>query len=268
MALRVLVTRPERGAARSAKKLGAMGFEPILLPLTEIHPLPVAADEPLRQGMVLTPLPTPPHKGEGNSETLTPSSSLWGGGATAVAVTSANAIRHAPKELIAALAHLPCYAVGEKTARAAREAGFSSVEQGPGDAEGLAAAMTADFAGKSVVYLCGRVRFPGFEQRLAAAHIAVFPVETYETLGVDHDSATVSERLGGLPVDAVLLYSAKAAAAMLTLGGRPALAHLFEDATLLCLSERVAAVLFSSGGDKIRVSRKPNEEALFSLLPV
>lgn len=235
MAFRVLVTRPEPGAARTAKKLVAMGFEPILLPLTETRPLPIAVDELVGQG-------------------------------AAVAVTSANAIRHAPKELLAGLAHLPCHAVGSKTARAARQAGFVSVYEGPGDAGGLAAGMTADFAGKRVVYLCGRVRFPGFEQRLAAAGIEVFPVETYDTLTVDYGNEAAVERLGGSPVDAVLLYSARAAAAMLALGRRPALAHLFANATLLCLSERVAAALYSLGGDKIRVSQQPTEEALFEML--
>ncbi|TJX45058.1 MAG: uroporphyrinogen-III synthase, partial [Mesorhizobium sp.] len=33
--LRVLVTRPEPGASRTARKLEEMGFEPLLLPLTE-----------------------------------------------------------------------------------------------------------------------------------------------------------------------------------------------------------------------------------------
>ena len=270
MALCVLVTRPEPGAARTAKKLVAMGFEPILLPLTQTIPLPVAVKELAGQGVALPPPLTPPHKGEGDSEASTPPSPLWGGvrgGGMAVAVTSANAIRHAPKELLAALAHLPCHAVGGKTALAAREAGFVSVHEGPGDAAGLAAGMAAHFAAKRVVYLCGKVRFPGFEQRLAAAEIEVLPVETYDTLPVDYGNEAVVERLGGRPVDAVLLYSAKAAAAMLALGGQAALAHLFADATLLCLSGRVAAAFGPAGGDKIRVSQQPTEEALFETLP-
>src|SRR5882757_8304646 len=75
--VRVLVTRPEPGASRTAIRLEAQGFQPVLLPLTETVMLPV--------------------------ETKTIS------GVVAVAVTSANAVRHAPKELIAALAALPCH---------------------------------------------------------------------------------------------------------------------------------------------------------------
>lgn len=236
MACRVLVTRPEPGAARSAKKLAMLGFEPVLLPLTETRALPVTVDELVGQG-------------------------------AAVAVTSANAIRHAPKELLVALADLPCHAVGGKTAQAAREAGFAAVHEGLGDAEGLAAEMAAGYPGKTVAYLCGRVRLPGFERRLAAVGIEVLPLETYDTPALNHDSEAVAERLGDLPVDIVLLYSARAAEALAALGHRPALAHLLGNATLLCLSERVAAALYPAGRDRIRVSQQPNEEALFSLLP-
>ncbi|TIW37543.1 MAG: uroporphyrinogen-III synthase, partial [Mesorhizobium sp.] len=86
--VRVLVTRPEPGASRTAQRLLDQGFQPILLPLTETVALPVDAD------------------GVANN-------------AVAVAVTSANAVRHAPKEIIAALAGLPCHAVGKRTAEAA-----------------------------------------------------------------------------------------------------------------------------------------------------
>ncbi|TIM00109.1 MAG: uroporphyrinogen-III synthase, partial [Mesorhizobium sp.] len=78
---RVLVTRPEPGASRTAQRLEDLGFKPILLQLTETVALPVDADRVAAN-------------------------------AAAVAVTSANAVRHAPKEISAALAGLPCHAVG------------------------------------------------------------------------------------------------------------------------------------------------------------
>jgi uroporphyrinogen-III synthase len=65
----------------------------------------------------------------------------------------------------------------------------------------------------------------------------------------------------------VLLYSAKAAGIVRELAHRPALAHLFRDATFLCLSQRVANAFPAVGGERIRVSPEPNEEALLSLLP-
>jgi uroporphyrinogen-III synthase len=184
----------------------------------------------------------------------------------AVAVTSANAILHAPPELVAALAHLPCHAVGEKTAQAARRAGFSAVRAGPGNAEALAGEIAVALTGQGLVYLCGRVRFSGFEQKLRAAGVRVFPVETYDTVVLPHDDKAVAACLDGRPVDAVLLYSAKAAEAMAALAGRPALVPLLGNATFACLSSRVAGALATVAGDRIRVSREPNEEALFRLL--
>jgi uroporphyrinogen-III synthase len=233
---RVLVTRPEPAAAATARRLAGLGVEPVLLPLTQTRALPIAlADTPKN--------------------------------AAALAITSANAVRHAPKELVTALARLPCHAVGERTAHAAREAGFMSVAEGPGDAEGLAATLAAQFAGQAILYLCGKVRFAGFERELASAGVSVFPVETYDTITIGYDDDAVATRLGTRPVDAVLLYSAKAAEAMLFLAGRPELAHLFKDATFLCLSDRVAAALAPVDGERIRVSPQPNEQALLGHLP-
>ncbi|WP_376702732.1 uroporphyrinogen-III synthase [Mesorhizobium sp. ISC25] len=233
--LRVLVTRPEPGASRTARRLADAGFQPILLPLTGTVALPVDA------GAVTD-------------------------GAAAVAVTSANAIRHAPKEVIAALAGLPCHAVGRKTAEAARAAGFLSVGEGPGNAEALADALAGGFAGQTMVYLCGRVRFPDFEERLLASGVQVRAVETYDTFALDYSDEAVLARLSTRPVEAVLLYSAKAAMAMQALAGRPVLRDLFQDTRFFALSGRIAAALDHVAGERLRIAPEPSEDALLGLL--
>ncbi|TIU22162.1 MAG: uroporphyrinogen-III synthase, partial [Mesorhizobium sp.] len=177
--------------------------------------------------------------------------------AAAVAVTSANAVRHAPGELVAALAALPCHAVGKRTAEACRAAGFLSVAEGPGDAGALADAINSDLEGQEVVYLCGRVRFPIFEERLAAAGVRVDAIETYDTVRLSHDDAEVVAHLSNKPVDAVLLYSAKAAEALNPLIRRTALRGLFEKAELLALSARVADALDGGAGQKVRIAPQP-----------
>lgn len=235
--LRVLVTRPEPGTSRTARRLQDMGLQPVLLPLTETVALPADAG-------------------------------LIPGDAIAVAVTSANAVRHAPKAVIAALAALPCHAVGARTAEAARKMGFSSVIEGSGDAEALAEGLAAAFPGKAIVYFCGRVRFPVFEQRLEAAGVRVRVVETYDTLPVRYSDETILALLSGQAVDAVLLYSAKAAAAMQVLIKRPALHDFFEKTRFFALSARIAAAFDDSAGKAIRIAAQPDEEALLALLPV
>ncbi|RVD56547.1 uroporphyrinogen-III synthase [Mesorhizobium sp. M2D.F.Ca.ET.185.01.1.1] len=232
--VRVLVTRPEPDASRTARRLETEGFQSVLLPLTETRALPVEA-------------------------TITAD-------AAAVAVTSANAVRHAPNALIAALARLPCHAVGKRTAEACRAAGFSSVTEGQGDAEALADAIAGGLAGKAIVYLCGRVRFPAFERRLAEAGMRVQAIETYDTTRIDYGDAEVLARLSEQPVGAALLYSAKASAALSSLIARPALKHLFEKTEFLALSSRVAEPLDGTAGRRIRIAPRPDEDALLALL--
>ena len=216
-------------------RLQDMGFQPILLPLTETVALPVDADAVVKD-------------------------------AAAVAVTSANAVRHAPIEIIAALAALPCHPVGKRTAEAARAAGFLSVSDGPGDAETLANALASDPSAGTIIYLCGRVRFPVFEERLQAAGVRVRAIETYDTVALDYSDDAILARLSGKPVDAVLLYSAKAAAAMQVLIGRPALRDLFERTCVFALSGRIAAALDNVSSEKIHIAPEPHEEALLELL--
>lgn len=233
--LRVLVTRPEPEAGRTARALEALGHRPLVLPLSRICAVPV------EEAMAID------H-------------------ADAVAVTSANALRHAEPALIARLADLPCHAVGPRTAAAARDAGFIHVVEGPGDAEMLARRIAGALAGKRLAYLCGRVRYLLFEERLAAAGVHVNPVETYDTIVMDHPSETVAALLEQRPLDAMLLYSAKAAKAARRLAERPELAALLGRAEVLALSARVAQAYDPAAASRIRIAPTPAEPALLALL--
>jgi uroporphyrinogen-III synthase len=208
-----------------------MGFEPIVLPLSETMAL-------------ATPDATIPAT------------------VAAVAVTSANALRHAPPQLIGRLAGLPCHAVGKRTGEAARAAGFIDVEEGPGDALALADAIAGKYAGKTLHYLCGRRRFSGFEQQLVAAGVQVRPVETYDTIAMDYADETVLSLLSGRSVDIVLLYSVTAAETVRGLAARRTLARFFEHARILALSRRIGAAF----GGPARVAPTPDEDALLALL--
>lgn len=230
---RVLVTRPEPAASATARRLEAAGFSPIILSLSQTRPLLVDAAA------------FPDHM-------------------NAVAVTSANAVRHAPAELIAALSARRCFAVGKKTAKAAQDAGFRLVTEGPGDAVGLAAMIAAELPlNARIAYLTGRVRLPDFEQRLAEAGYRPHIVETYDTCFIDQSAETLSALPKDGPVDAVLLYSAKAAEAFSSLAKHDS---RLSSARCLCLSGRVADALQGAQSDRIFVADEPSEEALMALL--
>lgn len=233
---RVLVTRPEPGASRTARRLAEAGFEPLVLPLTEIRQL------------LARPVPEPRL-------------------IDAVALTSANAIRHASSQLIDSLAGKPVFAVGHRSASIAREAGFRLVFEGDGDATYLARRMAATLSHNArVLYLCGKVRRPEFEAALADAGLTVDAMETYDTVEISYPTDFVVSTLGSEPVGAALVLSARTAEAISSLIQAAALAYLFEHTRYFCISNRVAATLTEIDLRRILIAKTPDEDALIALL--
>ena len=231
---RVLVTRPEPGASATAQALRSAGFDPVVLPLTGIGPLPVPE----------TGLPA----------------------VDAIALTSANAVRHAPASLLATIRAIPVHAVGATSAQAAREAGFANVAAGRVDAAGLASAMSQTLApGSTVLYLCGKVRKPEFEQRLRSRGIRVIPIETYDTVPAEVTDGEV-DKLDSGRLFAALVHSAEAAKALAALAARPAVARSFETTRLVAISRRAAVPAEAVFAGRIVVAQEPTEAAMIEAL--
>jgi uroporphyrinogen-III synthase len=111
------------------------------------------------------------------------------------------------------------------------------------------------------------VRLSGFEARLIHAGIAVHAIETYDTRAIDYRPDELSAAIGMEPVDAVLLYSARAAHCLRLLDWPQPIRRLLAQAVYLCLSPRVAEELAAAGGSQIRVvAEEPTEAALLRLL--
>ncbi|MFI0842410.1 uroporphyrinogen-III synthase [Mesorhizobium sp. IMUNJ 23232] len=234
---KVLVTRPQPGAARTARRLAELGHRPVELPLTRTVALPVEA------------------------------ASLFST-VDAVAVTSANALRYSPAPLLASFGDRPCFAVGERTAAEARERGFRNVTAATGDVESLAGLISARLRpGATVAYLTGKVRLSDFEARAAAAGMTVVVVETYDTQDIDYRSQQLADIVGTEPIDAVLLYSANAAGCFSRLRWPEGFDHRMARAAYLCMSSRVADRLENPVKARILVAPEPSEAALFGLLP-
>ncbi|MCR5857031.1 uroporphyrinogen-III synthase [Mesorhizobium sp. J428] len=231
---RVLVTRPEPGASATARALRLAGFEPVVLPLTEIRPLPA---KPVDAQAI-----------------------------DAVAITSANALRHASPSLLAELARCPLYAVGKATAETAREAGFLNISVGPGDADGLVRLICDRLgADATVAYLCGRLRRPDFEEGLRQHGIRPVPVETYDTLTARIGKDAV-RRLGTAPFFTVLVHSAEAAKALATLAPDPAFVPLLANARLVAISRRAAEPAAPLFPERIVIAEEPNDRAMAAAL--
>ena len=226
--MRVLVTRPEPGATRTARRLAELGMEPVLLPLSRTLPLPAS-------------LPARPF--------------------SAAAATSANGLRHADAALLTELAALPFYAVGGRTAALAKASGFTDIRVAEGEATSLARLIARQQASGPVAYLCGRVRLPDFEALLGDAKVESAAVETYDTHAVTYEPDALEAAVGRRPPDAALVYSARAGSALREIAAR---GGFFSAMRYICISDKAGAGLEGLGG--IHIAERPDEEAMLALL--
>ena len=225
----MLVTRPEPGAAKTAARLRKMGHEAVVAPLSRV----VAVE----------------------------GATIPAGAFDAVAVTSANALISASSPLLEAIRSLPCFAVGERTADAAKGAGFKDVGSAGGDVHDLVAMITGRLSGGAeVLYLCGTRRRPVLEDALKDAGFGVTPVETYRIEPVRYEAAERNRLIAGAPLDAALVYS-RFGAELLSdfLRGRGA-------PRVLCMSRHVADGLSHSLRKSAEIASAPTEDALLALL--
>lgn len=228
---KVLVLRPEPGASATADALRTAGFEPIAFPLSEIRPLAVDSSFDL--------------------ESL-----------GRVAATSANALRHAPPDLIVRLRALPFHGVGEATADAARAAGFRIVTSEQGDAASLARAIIQSSPGAArgdILYLCGHIRRPEFEAVLAEAGLTFRVLETYDTVFPDRSSGFGAMLDANPDIFAVLLHSREAAKAFVRLADAP------PSLRFVAISDRAGQPLEELGYGVISAG-EPTEDAMLAAL--
>ncbi len=215
---RVWVTRAQPGAGRTAERLAARGFAPVVVPLLEIQPLEVQPDLSGIQALVFTSI----------------------NGVAAFA-----ALSPAPA--------LPVFTVGEATARAARDAGFTHVRSADADVVALAALIRHEAEGLSLLHL-GAAEPAGDLAGLVgdAARIAAQPVyRAVETGGRAPDAW-----------DFVLLHSPRAARA-LAAGLSPDRARTRIAAAI---SPAAAEPLRALGFTEIRIAATPDETGLIATL--
>jgi uroporphyrinogen-III synthase len=242
--LRVVVTRPELSAVGTAKRLKAMGHDPVMLPLSRAIYHPQTAAKALEE-----PYP-------------------------ALVATSAEALRAISTVALHPLIDFekPLFAVGKKTAQAARSAGFLVVHAGSGDGAGLAELIAARLGGEALplLYLAGRPRAETLETRLAKLGIPCRVAEIYEMTAVDYPAGEFAARLvrpdarAGARVGAVLLYSRETAIRFFDL--LPADFAGLSEMRILCISERAASAVPAAFRLHLEIAESPDEDALLALL--
>lgn len=179
---RVWVTRAEPGAARTADRLRALGFTPIVAPLLTLAPLPGALDA----------APSPD-------------------AVAVLALTSPNGVE-AFAPLIPRFRHHSVFAVGDATAEAARAAGFADVRSASGDIHALARLIAAEAPPGPLLAPGAREPAGDLPALLPGRPVQRLPVyAAFETHGPAPE-----------PFDAVMLHSPRAARALAADLARPA----------------------------------------------
>lgn len=243
--MRVLVTRPEPGATRTAGELRRRGFDPVIMPMSRTVPLETDNTVPDR------------------------------GKAAAIAVTSAAALRHwrVPGKADW-LYRLPVYAVGDATAEVARDAGFSDIRTGEAGGEQLAARIVADIGSgalavsniKPLIYIAGRLRSAGFETCLAQCQVPLQVMEVYDTEQISYSPDFIIGRFSKRRPTAVLFYSTNAS----RLFAAALAGHVAEESVknglFLCLSDQIAEAVPDPLKRRARSAASPHEPALLALL--
>ena len=165
----------------------------------------------------------------------------------ALLLTSANGARQGIRP---ELARLPCYAVGEATAAAARAAGATEVVTGRSDAEAAVALMA--LAGvKRALHLCGR-------DHVGATHPAVV-IERRTIYAAEAVDALTPEALSAVDGGVLaLLHSPRAAALFGSLV--PDRAHVS-----IAVISPVAAEAAGADWASIHIAERPSDQALLEL---
>lgn len=241
MAPRLLITRPAEDAAPLADRLEVMGYATAVEPMLDL----VWLDGP-----------------EPGLDDV-----------QALLFTSANGVRGYVKRT--GRRDRPVYAVGDATARAARAAGFASVESASGDVyalAGLVAARCRPEAGlllhvagsKLAGDLAGLLGQAGFSLRRETLYDAVPSVR----LG---DGTAELMRTHGLA--GALFFSPRTARSFVRLVAEAGLADACRTVDAFCLSPAVAEAASTYGDGQpmpwrsVRTAPRPEQEALLGLLP-
>lgn len=230
------MTRTEANATRTADKLRARGYEPVVLPLFACRDTGTRLPEADFDGFVFT---------------------------SRHAIETLNERGWRPRS-----ANLIAYCVGEKTAEAARKLGFNNVIAGNGTAAQLAERIVEETKEKpcKILYLAGVDRAFDMAAGLANSSNQLEIAEIYSIEPIVPSQGQIQATIEAVSGGAVLGFSERTAAHMghvLFPNGKEDRAETLH---FIALSEKVAASVLQYSWRKIYVSDAPNEHSVLEKL--
>jgi uroporphyrinogen-III synthase len=232
--MRVVLTRQHDDSERSASLLRARGHDVLIAPLLQIEPATFDLH---------------PH---------------WGG----VVITSANAAAAVTAHpMRAELIKLPVFAVGKRSAEAARHAGFSHVVSAGGDAHDLVRLIVEHRADTKapLLYLAGESRAGDLVGDLAMHGIAAELAVVYRAVMAPFSPALIAA-LKEKAVDAVLHFSRRSAEFYLEGAKKAGIVAQALQVRHICLSGKVAEPLMNADASQIAVAKRPGEASMIALV--
>jgi len=236
--MRVLLTRTADRCERTSRKIAALGHAAVTLPLGAIDaiggPIPALAFD----AIAFTSAVSPPLL----------------------------ARRIASQPDMGYLFDVPVWCVGKATAFSAREAGFSDVREGAGDAAALAALVAHAYsrAAPGTRLLCPVQLHPAFDLAAALTGLETAVMPLYRIAEIDPGPDRLAEALG--QSDAVFLYSPRSAAHLARIAREYGLEETLMGLTLIAISEKTAQALGIRKPALIAVAETPDEDAMIRLL--
>ena len=233
--MRLLLTRPQSDAERTAAELRASGHDVIVAPLLHIEPLLDAAID----------------------------AGPW----AAILLTSANAaVAMAAHAGAAALSALPVFATGRQSAVAMAAAGFADVTSAEGNVNDLAAFVAARLKPPArLLYLAGEDRAGDLGGDLAAKGFVVDTIVVYRAVAVRALPPAAAAALTR-GIDGVLHFSRRSAETYVAAARAAGLAAAALKPIHFCLSAQIAEPLAQAGAADIRVAARPTAAALTALI--
>jgi uroporphyrinogen-III synthase len=233
--VRLLLTRPEPDAQRTAAALRRHGHTVIVAPLMRIEAL---SDAEIGAGP-------------------------W----AAILITSANAAyaiaAHGRKK---ALAGVPVFAVGERSAQAMRDVGFADVSSADGGVGDLVRLVSERMTpGSSLLYLAGAERAGDLAAKLGTLNFAVRTTVVYRAVAAADLPQQAADALAQ-DIEGVLHFSRRTAEAYVNAARGGGLLERALRPVHFCLSAQIAEPLAQAGASTIHVAQRPIEAALIELL--
>jgi uroporphyrinogen-III synthase len=187
----------------------------------------------------------------------------WG----AVIITSGNAAKAIAGNVAHdALVKVPLFAVGHRSAEAARQVGFTNVTSAGGDVHDLIRLVIARRADEKapLLYLAGEDRAADLIGELTARGMAAEIRIIYRAVSAPFPPSLI-EALSAGTVDAVMHFSRRSADNYVSGAAKAGVAGPAMAVRHLCLSAQAAEPLAGASG--IVIAARPDEAGLIELLP-